>query len=106
MESHDDRTVGAITTGSQKMEFWGFFWSRFQSSSFAATRPRMGFSLKRPGSVMDVNLVKVKEEKEEEFEMLQDLVIVGSRSSKNVILNMKFDVELDIIEPGNTINKQ
>ena len=66
----------------------------------------MGFSLKRPGSVMDVNLVKVKEEKEEEFEMLQDLVIVGSRSSKNVILNMKFDVELDIIEPGNTINKQ
>ena len=42
---------------------------------------------------MDVNVVKVKTGREEDFQVLREKVIALTRSSKNVISVTKFDVE-------------
>merc|ERR1711994_480032 len=59
--------------------------------------------LNKDGMVMDVNVVKVKEGREEDFQVLRDKLIDLTRSSKNVVSVTKFDVERDIMEEGDPI---
>ena len=59
--------------------------------------------LNKDGMVMDVNVVKVKEGREEDFQVLRDKLIALTRSSKNVVSVTKFDVERDIMEEGDPI---
>ena len=59
--------------------------------------------LNKDGMVMDVNVVKVKEGREEDFQKLREKVIALTRSSKNVVSVTKFDVERDIMEEGDPI---
>ena len=59
--------------------------------------------LNNDGMVMDVNVVEVKEGREEDFQVLRDKLIALTRSSKNVVSVTKFDVERDIIEKGDLI---
>ena len=56
--------------------------------------------LNKDGMVMDVNVVKVKEGREEDFQVLREKV---TRSSRNVVSVTKFDVERDIMVEGNAI---
>ena len=59
--------------------------------------------LNKDGMVMDVNVVKVKEGREEDFQVLREKVIALTRSSRNVVSVTKFDVERDIMVEGNAI---
>merc|ERR1711936_1030710 len=59
--------------------------------------------LNKDGMVMDVNVVKVKDGREEDFQKLREKVIALTRSSKNVVSVTKFDVERDIMEEGDPI---
>ena len=59
--------------------------------------------LNKDGMVMDVNVVKVKEGREEDFQVLRDKLIALTRSSKNVVSVTKFDVERDIMAEGDPI---
>ena len=51
-----------------------------------------------PAAVFQVNIVKVKEGRMEEFLTLRDKVIAKSRSSRNVGKITKFDVDQEVIE--------
>ena len=57
----------------------------------------------KDGMVMDVNVVKVTEGREEDFQVLRVKLIALTRSSKNVVSVTKFDVERDIMEEGDPI---
>ena len=59
--------------------------------------------LNKDGMVMDLNVVEVKEGREEDFQVLRDKLIALTRSSKNVVSVTKFDVERDIMEEGDPI---
>ena len=59
--------------------------------------------LNKDGMVMDVNVVKVTEGREEDFQVLRVKLIALTRSSKNVVSVTKFDVERDIMEEGDPI---
>ena len=59
--------------------------------------------LNKDGMVMDVNVVEVKEGREEDFQVLRDKLIALTRSSKSVVSLTKFDVERDIMEEGDPI---
>ena len=59
--------------------------------------------LNKDGMVMDINVVKVKEGREEDFQVLREKVIALTRSSRNVVSVTKFDVERDVMEEGDAI---
>jgi len=53
---------------------------------------------KNPAAVFQINIVKVKEGRMEEFLTLRDKVITKSRSSRNVGRITKFDVDQEVLE--------
>jgi hypothetical protein len=54
--------------------------------------------IENPGMVIQLNVVKVKEGKEDEFQRLRDEIQTRSRSSKNIVNIFKFDVDQEILE--------
>ena len=54
--------------------------------------------LSRPGMVFDLQIVKVKDGKETEYQETRQKLITMSRNSNNVVSVTKFDVERDILE--------
>ena len=60
-------------------------------------------ALDKPGMVMEVMAVEVKEGRHEEFLELREKVIAQTRSSRNVKSMTKFDVQRDIMQEGDPL---
>ena len=59
--------------------------------------------LDKPGMIMEVSIVDVKEGRKEEFLRLREKLIAKSRSSKNVVSMTKFSVITDIVDPADPL---
>merc|ERR1711971_829670 len=60
-------------------------------------------ALDKPGMLMDINLVKVKEGREEDFKSLRSKVVTAVRNSNDLMYITTFDVERDLVYPLNPL---
>merc|ERR1712088_321783 len=60
-------------------------------------------ALDRPGMLMDINVVRVKDGREEDFQSLRSKVVAAVRNSKDVKYITTFDVERDLVPPSDPL---
>merc|ERR1712088_554108 len=59
--------------------------------------------LEKPGMVADLNIVKVKPGREEDFEMLRRQIQAATRSSRDIKSFTSFDVVRDLLDPSDPL---
>merc|ERR1712088_1144793 len=60
-------------------------------------------ALDKPGMLMDINVVRVKDGREEDFQSLRSKVVAAVRNSKDVKYITTFDVERDLVDPSDPL---
>ena len=60
-------------------------------------------ALDQPGMLMDINVVKVKEGREEDFHSLRSKVVAAVRNSKDVKYITTFNVERGLVPPSDPL---
>jgi len=60
-------------------------------------------ALDKPGMLMDINVVRVKDGREEDFQSLRSKVVAAVRNSKDVKYITTFDVERDLVAPSDPL---
>merc|ERR1712158_259884 len=60
-------------------------------------------ALDKPGMLMDINVVRVKDGREEDFQSLRSKVVAAVRNSKDVKYITTFDVERNLLSPSDPL---